>query len=125
MEEYLSSMEKEMVISQFEEDMAAKEEKSDDKEGLYLSQIEGHNNEIDRLNKELVIARIALKLYTANPMPCNPQFEYEKEEEFVKAVAPFNIKALNDKIELIEKPLHSSKIQIDLLKSRLSSLRVE
>jgi len=122
MESKLSVLEQEMVLAQFEEDMKMKEEKAENKEELYLSQIEGHGNEVIRLEKELIIAKIALKLYTANPMPCNPQFEYEKEEEFIKAVAPFNIKALNDKIELIEKPLHSSIIQIDLLKAKMSDL---
>jgi len=119
---YLTEEEANMVQEQFVKDIEQKEEKNEDHKALYEMQIKGHENQIEKLTKELKVAELALELYKENPMPANPQFEYEKDPRFIEAVKPLNIAAIEEKIALTGKPLESSLFQIELLKIKLSLL---
>lgn len=118
----LNEQEIEVVQEQFDNDIKGKEDNSDNKEELYLTQIKGHEHAISQVLEELELFKLTLELYKENPTPANIQFEYEKDPRYIEKVVPLNIKKIEAKITGLEKPIGSSLYQIDLLKAKLSEL---
>lgn len=125
MEKYLNEMEEEVVIEDFDKNIKLKEENTDNLEELYLTQIKGHENAIKLVQEALDVAQARLDFFRKNPMPSMVRYEYEKEPEFLKIASPFEEKRLQAEVDGIKKPIGSSRLQIDLLKAKLSELKGE
>lgn len=69
--------------------------------------------------KDVEIQELGLKLFLENPFPLNPNFEYERDPEYVKKKAEIQKRLTEEKIEQMKEEIEYTDWKISYLKRKL------
>ena len=82
-----------------------------------------HYNAIEEyisvLKENVKLKELGLELYKKNPFPINPQFEYERDEEYVKQKVKLTEIKLNQELKKEKDELKEFEWQMQILKSQM------
>ena len=72
-------------------------------------------NYVEVLEQQIKLKELGLKLYKENPIPINPQFEYEKNPDYIKEKVKLTEIKINQELDNEKTELEELKWQIKFL----------
>lgn len=87
--------------------------------------LHNYNVELVKLEKELKLKSIAIKLYKEDASILAPVFSYEKNEEYVNALRDMKLPDMEAELQKLVGKIESTTFQIPLMENKVSVLETK